>query len=449
MSPRPSGSKADSRLNFTERTVQSLPTPKGRRAIYYDAHLPGLCLHVQPSGHRSFGWYRKVRGVPTFRSIGVWSETSVQEARDTAERWNGELKDWKANRYEGPNPFAKEMPVEAASTPTFREMCEAYITRQVRQHANRPEKAEYNVRWLLKKHFAAWLDKKIDEITVKDVVAVKNACREHQHQANRCTEFARTVFNWSAKAEDGKVNFWPVGNPAKSVSCFEEAPRERFLQPEELAAFNEALKKEAHRDLADFLTLAITTGARRSDIFSMQWPDVQWERAIWRVPYPKNGQAYEISLLPAALEVLKRRRRETPDKSESRNTTPKLSDHGITKSEAFVFPGVGKTGHVTDLKKRWQEFRKAAQIPDVRLHDLRRTVGSYLAMAGTNLPTIAASLGHRSLQSVQVYARLHEGSVRAAREAGQKKMLELMKAAKKRTKLALRKQKLLTAVAHA
>jgi integrase len=406
-----------------------LPTPEDKRAIFYDAHLPGLCLHVQPSGHRAFGWYRKVRAVPTFRSIGVWPETSVQQARDTAERWNGELKDWKANRYQGPNPFAKEMPVEPASTPTFREMCEAYITRHVRENANRPEKAEYNARWLLKKHFAGWLDKRIDGITVENVLSVKNACGKHRHQANRCTEFARTVYNWAARAKDGKTNFWPVANPARDVSFFEEKPRERFLQPQELAAFNETLKKEVHRDLADFLTLAITTGARRSDIFSMQWADLQWEREVWRVPYPKNGEAYDVSLLPAALEVLKRRHAER------------------TEGEGFVFSGVGKSGHLTDLKKQWQEFRKAARIPDVRLHDLRRTVGSYLAMAGTNLPTIAASLGHRSLQSVAIYARLHDASVREAREFGQKKMLAMMNASKKRAKLTVRKQKLLTAVA--
>jgi hypothetical protein len=31
----------------------------------------GLVLHAQPSGYKAFGWYRKVRGVATFKKIGA------------------------------------------------------------------------------------------------------------------------------------------------------------------------------------------------------------------------------------------------------------------------------------------------------------------------------------------------------------------------------------------
>lgn len=197
------------------------------------------------------------------------------------------------------------------------------------------------------------------------------------------------------------------------------------MQPDELARFNDLLRKETHTDLRDFLTLCLNTGARRSDIFSMRWADIQWERELWQVPFPKNGEAYDVSLLPAALIILKRRRGEIPE------------------SQQFVFPGVGRTGHLTDLKKQWHEFRKAAGIPDIRLHDLRRTTGSYLSIAGTNLPTIAAALGHRSLQSVEIYARLNNEAVRSARETGQKKMISMMHEAKRR--IATHKRKLLRA----
>jgi integrase len=100
-----------------------------------------------------------------------------------------------------------------------------------------------------------------------------------------------------------------------------------------------------------------------------------------------------------------------------------------------VFPGVGKTGHLTDLKKNWNAFRKRAQIPHIRVHDIRRTNGSYAAMAGVSLKTIQEQLGHKSIQSTMVYSHLHDESVRDGREAGQAKMLSMMKAAKKRGQL--------------
>jgi integrase len=198
------------------------------------------------------------------------------------------------------------------------------------------------------------------------------------------------------------------------------------LQPEQLVRFNECLENETHVDLKDFLILEMTTGARKSDLFSMRWEDWHRERQLWTVPFPKNGESYDVSLLPSAVEVLERRHAEA------------------LNSAVWVFPGVGKSGHLMELRKPWDAFRKRAAITDIRVHDLRRTVGSYLAISGTPLQQIAAALGHKSMQSTLVYARLQYEAIRDARETGQAKMLEMMDAAKKRMKLASKKQNFLT-----
>ena len=161
----------------------------------------------------------------------------------------------------------------------------------------------------------------------------------------------------------------------------------------------------------------------------MRWEDVHWERLVWAVPFPKNGQSYDVQLLPAALEVLKRRRTLVPE--------------GVT----YVFPGIGETGHLVDLKRQWDAFRKRAKILDMRVHDLRRTHGSYLAIAGVPLQQIGSALGHRSLQSTEIYSRLLDSAVRAARVTGMEKMQELTKQARKRMRLAERKPKLLAVAA--
>jgi integrase len=227
-------------------------------------------------------------------------------------------------------------------------------------------------------------------------------------------EFLRALFNWSAGKVDGKINFWKVENPAEGVSRYKEAARKRFLLPEELAKFNEALKDESYRDLRDFIVLALNTGVRRGDILSMRWSDLTWESQLWHIPKSKNGEGYTVSLLPVVMEVFKRRRAE-------------IADKGL-----FVFPGTGRSGHVVDVKKRWQEFRKRAGVPDLRIHDLRRTCGSYLAMSGVGLPAVAEALGHKSLASTKVYAKFDTSAVREARLRGQKKMVEMMRQAQRR-----------------
>jgi integrase len=55
-------------------------------------------------------------------------------------------------------------------------------------------------------------------------------------------------------------------------------------------------------------------------------------------------------------------------------------------------------------------------IDDVRLHDLRRTVGSWLAQAGNSLHLIGRVLNHSNTSTTAVYARFGEDSVRAALE---------------------------------
>jgi integrase len=400
------------RTGFTERRVADLK-PQAKRYTVYDDRTKGLAIRIDPNNAKVYFWFRSVRGKPVWRSLGTHPEMTVESARTEASRLNVLLKDWKDEGFKGPSPFASRTP-QSSGAPTFAELVDAYVNQHVRETANRPEAAEARIRWMMKKFFGGWSERRIDEITVEDVLRVKNACGQKRHMANRCTEFVRTVYNWAAKVHDGKVNFWQVESPAKNVSRYDEKDRERFLEPPELAQFNKALEEEQHRDLHDFLVLAMNTGARRGDILSMAWENIHWEREVWHVPNPKGGVSYDVALLPAAMAILEARRKKAEE------------------TAVFVFPSTGRTGHLGDVKKQWQRFRKAAGIPDIRVHDLRRTVGSYLAMAGVNLPTIAATLGHRSLGSTQIYSRLHDASVREARGIGQAKMLELMRAATKR-----------------
>jgi len=410
------------KLNFTKRALDALPIPSDGRQTVFDTQTLGLGFTVFASGVKTFFHRRFANGRAERTTLGSFEDLSIPEARGRAADINAKVAQWKLNGFKGPSPFAKTVRTGA----TFSELLEAYIKGRVSE-ANNPEDAERNIRWMAKKYFAAWTARRIDSITIEDVLAVRNIVGEkHKYQANRLVEMVKAVFSWSAGSKDGKVNFWPVENPARNVELYEEEKRERFLQPHELVAFNDELKKEAHRDLRDFLTLALATGARKSNVLAMRWADIVFERTNWNIPVTKNGKAYDVDLMPAALQVLRRRREETPDDAE------------------FVFPSRGKSGHLTNLKKQWDRFRKRAGIPDVRIHDIRRTKGSYMAISGVSLQQIGAVLGHRSLGSTEIYARLHQESLRKATESGSAAMQRMTKQARKRMKLAARKQKLLT-----
>jgi integrase len=126
----------------------------------------------------------------------------------------------------------------------------------------------------------------------------------------------------------------------------------------------------------------------------MKWENISLIRQEWRILDTKNGMAQTIPLTAEAMIILQRRH--------------------ITKNAEFVFPGIGLSGHLVEPKKGWKRILHHADIQDLRLHDLRRTLGSWQAKTGASSVIIGKSLNHKSPSSTAVYARLELDPVRAS-----------------------------------
>ena len=154
----------------------------------------------------------------------------------------------------------------------------------------------------------------------------------------------------------------------------------------------EALAAEENDTMRDYFLLSLLTGARRSNVLAMEWTDINFERAEWRIKETKNGTPQVVTLSPEAMDVLRNRKPEE-----------------IVK---FVFPGAGSTGHLTEPKKGWKRILTHAGISDLRIHDLRRTLGSWQAKTGASLAIIGKSLNHKNQNTTAIYARLDLDPVR-------------------------------------
>jgi integrase len=122
------------------------------------------------------------------------------------------------------------------------------------------------------------------------------------------------------------------------------------------------------------------------EALQMRWADVDATSRLWRKPKTKNGTSH---LVPLPLQVMR-----------TIGSLPKTSD--------WVFTGQhGKPWSEASALKIWGLVRSRWNLDDVRLHDLRRTCASYLAMSGENLPTIQSVLNHKSLAPTSIYARLN------------------------------------------
>ena len=75
-------------------------------------------------------------------------------------------------------------------------------------------------------------------------------------------------------------------------------------------------------------------------------------------------------------------------------------------------------------KKAWATLLKAAGIKNLRIHDLRRTLGSWQARTGASLPIIGKSLNHKTHQATAIYARLDLDPVRQSVNTATTAMME-------------------------
>jgi integrase len=137
------------------------------------------------------------------------------------------------------------------------------------------------------------------------------------------------------------------------------------------------------------------TGCRLSEILELRWPWVNLERKRLELPDSKTG-AKLIFLNEPAIEVL--------------SALPRL------EANPFVIAGAKAGQHLINLQKPRRRIRKAANLPDVRIHDLRHNYASVAAGLGEGLPMIGKLLGHSQAQTTHRYAHLAADPVIRANE---------------------------------
>lgn len=203
-------------------------------------------------------------------------------------------------------------------------------------------------------------------------------------------------------------------NPAEGIEHFEEIERDRYLLEDEIPRFFQALGEETEQ-IIDFFLLSLLTGARKGNVLAMRWQDIDFNLARWRVPgeLSKNKKPMVIPLTAAAVEIL--------------NSRIKVA------SSEFVFPGEGVTGHMTSPKSAWKRVITRAELQDIRPHDLRRSLGSWMANTGADLMVIGGALGHKDSKSTLIYARLATATIRGAMEIASDKIMESGKPSRPKT----------------
>jgi integrase len=368
----------ENKINFTKAIIDALPMPEaGKRDTFHDKETSGLQLRITSTGVKTFSVYRRIKGGnPERITLGRYPDMKIEQARREALRIAVDISD-------GKNPA--EVKRGRKEELTFSELFAEYLERHAKPKKKTWFEDQAQFRLYIEKPLGK---KKLSIIDRKSIAHIHGSITKagYAPTANRVKALLSSVFGWAISAGLSE------SNPVIGVKSNKENQRDRFLQSDELPRFFQAVAKEENETIRDYVLLSLLTGARRSNVLAMRWQDISFERAEWRIEETKNGTPQTVALSPEAIEILHAR---------------KSSDGGV-----FVFPGNGKSGHLEEPRKGWQRILERAGIEDLRIHDLRRTMGSWQAKTGASLTIIGKSLNHKNQTTTAIYARLDLDPVR-------------------------------------
>jgi integrase len=363
---------------FSEARVKALKPPEADREYHKDTKLPGLQVCVFSTGVKVFYLVKRIDGKPTRVRLGTVEQLSVDTARKAAAKHVGQVA-------EGKNPQAERR--DRLQTPTMADLYQHWMETHAKLHKKavscREDAKTYNA------YLKPWAARRLHTIRKVDVAALhaKVGRENGPYSANRMLALLRAMYN-----KAGDIGY-TKDNPARGIKRFAEEKRDRFLTAEEFPKFFEALAAEPSETLRDFFLLALLVGARKTNLLNMQWSELDLNAGFWRIPDTKANKPQLVPLIAPVVSILRRRQL-------SANGTPWVFP-GRCKGQPLVYPNVA-----------WKKLCERAGIENLRIHDLRRTLGSWQAMTGASLPIIGAMLGHSQPSTTAIYARLTADPVR-------------------------------------
>ena len=390
------------RVKLSEKLLRDAELLEGKSYQIFDTEILGLAAKVQCSGTRTFTLDYRFAGRQRRMTIGRWPEWSVTAARERA-------KELRRMIDEGFDPLSQREDLREA--PRIKDMIDRYIREHLPKLA--PANAGDQISMLRKMLEPAWGTRLVTDITKSDVAKFldfvaegrprpykqkpNNRARKLQGhkptpvRANRMGEILRKMFTLAMEWE------WRSDNPAQGFHRRIEHARERFLSPEELVRLAAVLDTAEDQRAASIIRMCMLIGARVGEVRTARFEQFNLDYAIWSKPASTTKQR-KIHRVPISQDVV---------------TIVRQRQLVVPKGNSWLFPGDAIGKPIREIRRFWLKVQRDADLPDVRIHDLRHTFASLLVSGGVSLEIIGRLLGHSQMQTTQRYAHLMESPLRA------------------------------------
>jgi integrase len=370
---------------ITQKRLSKLPRPATGNKLYFDSEIPGFAVRVTAGGAISFVLSYRIHGRERRYTIGRYPILTLADAREDALELHGDIR-------AGRDPL--DTRTSERDAPTMKDLAHDYFE----FYAEKSKRASSlrNDHQMLDNVILPKLGSmRVAAITRRDVEALHASFHGTPYRANRILALLSKMFSLAVQWH-AQNPVWRPDNPALGVKKYPEEKRSRWLNKKEIGSLLTILDKYPEQKTANALRLILLTGSRKGEALAAKWDDIDFKNRLWRKHSAHTKQKREefVPLGSDAIKLLKRMQK--------------------TKDSEFLFPGRISDHPLENLKTHWSEIRKLAELPTVRIHDLRHTYASHLVSSGTPLAVVGKLLGHTQSQTTARYAHLAESPLRKA-----------------------------------
>jgi integrase len=334
--------------SFVDQVTLPLPKEDGKtnQAFYRDSAIPGFGLRVTSGGAKSFIVEKRIQGKVKRVTLGKYGNLTVEQARNAAMRFLGEVA-------AGKNPVTAKKNLRIRTTKLL-DAFEDYLS----SRKDLKPSTIHDYRRTINGPFLLWQTKPLTAIT-KDMVQLRHAAlgKRSKARANNAMRVLRAVFNHAiAKYEDNYGHQVVLSNPVDRLSqthaWYKVDRRQTLIKPHELPDWFAATMQLNSETTRHYLYLLLFTGLRRSEASRLQWDDVDFEDKTLTIKETRNQQLLVLPLSDFLYELLKKRH--------------------AAKESPYVFPSDSKRGYLIEPRTAVKRVSELSGV-SFTLHDLRRT----------------------------------------------------------------------------
>ncbi len=351
--------------------------PEKAKETYFDERITGFVIEVRPNGGKTYALrYKDEYGRQRQHKIAHAADVTFAEARKEALRIKGRVS-------VGRNPAEERK--AARSIPTLNELSVRYLD-FVKTAKKSHEIDERYLRLHLLPRFGKL---HLDQLRQEEIVEWLNAKVKAGYAQATVNRWQVILSHMMRLAKQWGVPGAEI-NPLAGVRQRDPNNRkERFLNPAETKRLKAAVEASPNPMLKHIVALLLLTGCRKRELLDGKWEEIDLDRKVWRIPTSKTGKLRHVPLSDDAVAVLR--------------SIPR------TEGNAYIVPNPQTGEPFQSIFHSWDTARRAAALPDVRIHDLRHSAASNLVNAGQSLYVVAKVLGHAQTRTTERYAHLDNG----------------------------------------